>query len=154
MKPLLTYFAAGLTLLTTGCATTEFSPYEARSNAFVEGQGGTKAVVDGMDVWTYGEPPRRFTVVGVIDAEEPGGATPTSRTRRLHANIVKKAKEAGGDAVIQVGSDSRITGVYNTGATTATVYGNSATSYGSGVSVPIVRNTGRFLVIKYADGER
>lgn len=148
MKPL---FALVLALLASGCATTEFSPYEARSNAVVEGQGGTKVIVDGLEFWNSGDPPRKFTVVGIIDDERPAAIIPMAR---LRGDIVKKAREAGGDAVIQLGSQSQIAGYYNSSAASAAAYGNSATASGSTIAMPIRRNTARFVVIKYADGVR
>lgn len=139
--------AVVMVLVTAGCATTEFTAYQDRDGASYEGKGGAATMVDGVEVWRYGEPPKRFTVIGVIDDERPRGAV---HMARLQGDIAKKAKAVGADAVIQLSSDSRITGVYNTAGATATAYGNSTTAYGSGVSVPIGRNVARFLVIKYA----
>ena len=52
-------------LLLIGCTTTEFESWEGR-NSVVDGRGGTRKVVDGMDVWTYGDPPRRFQVLDAV----------------------------------------------------------------------------------------
>jgi hypothetical protein len=60
------------------CATTEYKPYEAKDNLF-EGKGGTKVVVDGMEIWDNGDPPRRFKVLDIIDDERPGGLIPMSQ---------------------------------------------------------------------------
>jgi len=56
----------------TACATTEYKPYEAKDNAF-EGKGATKLVIDGMEIWYNGDPPRKFKVLGIIDDQRPGG---------------------------------------------------------------------------------
>jgi hypothetical protein len=54
-----------------------------------------------MDMWTNGDPPRRFRILGIIDDERPGGLIPMAE---LKHDIVKKAREHGGDAVILVSS--------------------------------------------------
>jgi hypothetical protein len=41
----------GVTSLFLSCTTTEFQSWEGR-NSVVEGRGGTREIVDGMDVWT------------------------------------------------------------------------------------------------------
>ena len=112
----------------------------------IEGQGGTKKVVDGMDVWTNGDPPRRFRILGIIDDERPGGLIPMAG---LKHDIVKKAREHGGDAVILLSSSSQLAGYYT--AATAQFYGNSATSFGSATTVPLTKRTSKFVVIKYLE---
>jgi hypothetical protein len=131
------------------CTTTEYKPYEARADQNVfEGRGGTKIVVDGMEIWDNGDPPRRFKILGIIDDERPGGIIPMSQ---LRSDMVEKAREAGGDALILLGSQSRITGSYTSGSGTAYSSGNTATGYGSAVTVPVRRNSAKFAVIKYLD---
>ena len=44
-------------------AAQEFLPYEGK-NAVQEGDGGTKKVVDGVDFWADGAPPRPFKLLG------------------------------------------------------------------------------------------
>jgi hypothetical protein len=131
----------------SACATTEFRTFEARSNVF-EGAGGTKVLVDGMEVWETGDPPRKFKVVGVIDDQRPGGIIPMSQ---LRSDILKRAREVGGQAVILLNNQSRVAGYYSTGSATATTYGSKVTATGSSVSVPVRRNTARFAVIQYVE---
>src|SRR5712691_1368039 len=130
-----------------GCTSTDFQAWEGR-NSVVEGRGGTKKVVDGVDVWTNGDPPRRFRIIGIIDDERPGGIIPMAE---LKHDIAKKAREHGGNAVILIGSSSQLAGYYSTAAVNTQVYGNSATSFGSGTTVPITRRTSKYAVIKYVD---
>ena len=132
-------------VLLTACATTEFRTFEARSKVF-EGAGGTKMIVDGMEVWETGDPPRKFKVVGVIDDQRPGGIIPMAQ---LRSDIVKKAREVGGEAVIVLNSQSQVTGYHSAGSATATTYGSSTTATGSSVSMPVRRNISRFAVIQY-----
>lgn len=37
-------------LLLAGCATTEYKAFEGKGNV-IDGQGGTKVVVDSMEIW-------------------------------------------------------------------------------------------------------
>lgn len=133
--------------LLAGCATTEYKAFEGKGNV-IEGKGGTKVVVDGLEIWDNGEPPRKFKVLGIIDDERPGGLIPMSQ---LRSDMVKKAREAGGDAVVQLNSQSQIAGYYTSGSASAYAYGNSATAYGSSTTMPVRRNLAKFAVIKYVE---
>ena len=133
--------------LLVGCATTEYKSFEGKSNVF-EGKGGTKIVVNGMELWDNGEPPRKFRLLGIIDDERPDGIIPMAQ---LRSDMVKKAREVGGDALIQLGSNSQITGYYTSGTASAHSYGYSATASGSSTTMPIGRNMAKFAVIKYVE---
>jgi hypothetical protein len=145
MKRLFLSFAALLIL--SSCTSTDFQAWEGR-NPVIEGHGGTKKVVDGVDVWTNGDPPRRFRILGIIDDERPGGIIPMAELK--HA-IAKKAREHGGNAVIMISSSSQLQGYYTAGAINTQIYGNTATSFGSATSVPITRRASKYMVIKYLD---
>ncbi|MCW5625235.1 MAG: hypothetical protein KIT73_11020 [Burkholderiales bacterium] len=132
-----------LLMVLVGCATTEFKPFEGKVNSFV-GEGGTKTVVDGMEIWDNGDPPRTFKVLGVIDDYRPGGIIPMSQ---LFGDVVKKAREAGGSALIQVSNQSQIAGFYTSGSTSS----NAATVRGSAITMPVRRNSARFVVISYIE---
>lgn len=132
-------------LFLAGCATTEYKAFEGKFNV-IDGQGGTKVVVDSMEIWDNGAPPRKFKVLGIIDDERPGGLIPMSQ---LRSDMVKKAREAGGDAIIQLNSQSQIAGYYTSGS--ASAYGNSATAYGSSTTMPVRRNMAKYAVIKYLE---
>lgn len=147
MKTSLAFLAVLVLSLVAGCATTEYKSFETKDNVF-EGKGGTKVVIDGMEFWDNGEPPRRFKVLGIIDDQRPGGIIPMSQ---LRSDMVKKAREAGGDAVIQLGNQSQIAGYYTSGSASAYSYGSSATAYGSSTTMPVRRNMAKFAVIKYVD---
>lgn len=132
----------------SSCATTTFKSFETRGDGVIEGRGGTKTVQDGMDIWDYGDPPRRFKIIGIIEDERPGGIIPMAQ---LRSDMVKKAREAGGQALIQIRSQAQIVGYQSFGSATATTYGSSATATGFATSVPIRRNTAQFAVIRYVD---
>lgn len=147
MRTLLALLAVLALSTFVGCATTEYKAYEAKNNIF-EGRGGTKVIVDEMEFWDNGDPPRKFKVLGIIDDKRPAGVISMSQ---LQGDIVKKAREAGGDAVVQLGSQSQITGFYTSGSASAYSYGSSATAYGSSTTTSVRRNISKYAVIKYLD---
>jgi hypothetical protein len=113
------------------CTSTDFQTWEG-GNSVVQGHGGTRKVVDSMDVWTHGDPPRRFKVLDIIEDERPGGMIPMAQ---LKHDIVQKARQSGGDAVIFVSSASQLAGYYTASSASAYGYGNSATAFGSSTTV-------------------
>jgi hypothetical protein len=100
----------GFILLALGCATTDYQAYEGKNNLY-EGQGGTKVVVDGIDFWANGSPPRKYTIIGMVVSEVGGGWGDEAIIRSSVAGEVKKQ---GGDAAIQVNNNSSFTGMVNT----------------------------------------
>lgn len=143
-----------------GCASTKYKEYVGGKE--VVGTGGAREMIDGMEVWSEGTPNRKFRVVGIIDDERPGGLIP--RATRM-SDIVKKAKESGGDAIIVYNEGSQVAGFINNsfGSSTANFSGNaytygnttniSGTGYGTsqstGFSAPMMRLTTKAAVIKY-----
>ncbi len=93
----------------TGCATTEYKQFEGKETVF-EGKGGAKVVVDGIEIWGNGDPPRKFKVLGIIDDNRPGELIPMAQ---LRGDMVKKAREARGDAIIQLNNQSQIASYYS-----------------------------------------
>lgn len=130
-----------------GCATTEYKAFEGKGDV-IDGKGGTKVVIDGMEIWDNGEPPRKFKLLGIIDDERPGGLIPMSQ---LRGDMIKKAREAGGDAIIQLNSQSQIAGYYTSGSASAYAYCNTATAYGSSTTMPVHRNMAKYAVIKFVE---
>jgi hypothetical protein len=83
-----------------------------------------------MDIWTFGDPPRRFQILGIIQDERPGGRIPVAQ---LKHDIVQKAREVGGDAVIYLSSGSELRGVY----------------VDEDLAIPITRKNSTYIVVKY-----
>lgn len=85
---------AAILPLVAGCAT-EYHDF-ART-AVMNGSGGEKTTIHGIDLWTAGLPPRKFEVIGLITDSRPCGmlalCTRASRISSL-------AREHGGDALI------------------------------------------------------
>lgn len=136
-----------ITLIFTlaGCASTEFKPFEAKNNVF-EGTGGTKLVVEGIDVWENGDPPKKYKIIGIIEDERAGGVIPKSM---LISDIAKKAKDSGGDAIIKMESNSQITGFISNAYASGNAYGNSVNASSFGSAAAVRRINSRFAVIKY-----
>ena len=54
-----------LLIAATDVCAQEFEKWEGKPNV-QEGNGGTKKVVNGIDFWADGAPPRRFVLLGYI----------------------------------------------------------------------------------------
>ena len=94
----------------TGCATVDFHPYEGKNNLY-EGNGGTKVVVDGVDFWANGTPPRKYTIIGMVVSEVGSGVGDESLIRDAVASEVKKRQ---GNAAIQVNNNTSFAGIIRT----------------------------------------
>lgn len=142
----LTVLGLAAALLASGCVAinTEFRPYEGR-DAIRTGSGATKSTVDGMDIWD-GEPPYKFEVLGVLKDERPGAIIPMTR---LRSNMVEEARKYGGEALIDLGGSSQVTGAVSRGVATAYSAGGSTTASGFGSSNVMRRNSSTFAVIRF-----
>ncbi|WP_066735707.1 hypothetical protein [Cupriavidus sp. D384] len=131
----------GAVLVSTlgACAMVDYEKYEGQQ-LVREGTGGTKSTVDGIDVWSYGAPPRRYEILGVVTVSVPSG--PVAQ-HRITSNAAEKAKEMGGSAAINI--DTLDTG---TMTSVASAFGSNG-SYATGTSMSIGNAKGRYLVIKY-----
>jgi hypothetical protein len=154
------------TTILCGCASTDFQPFESQAPITGQGIAGTRKVVDGVDIWTFGAPPRKYRVLGVINDTRGAGPLPMAG---YYSGIAAKVKQYGGNATIEVSSQSQYVGTASfPNATTTTSGGFSGTGYNygnfssvngtmnttsntfaSGTSVPLFKHHGQFLVIKY-----
>lgn len=83
-----------------GCAATNYQQYEGRNGPqIIEGQGGTKEVVNGYDIWDNGTPPRRYQVLGVVAVEDFDNVF---GRQRIQNALAEQIKAAGGDAAVVV----------------------------------------------------
>ena len=105
-------FAIALMLAFTlvGCATVDFQPYEGKNNLY-EGEGGTKVVVNGIDFWANGSPPRKYSIIGMVVSEIGSGYGDEGIIRSSVASEVKKRD---GDAAVQVNNNAAFSGIINT----------------------------------------
>ncbi|MBT2322551.1 hypothetical protein J7E62_09355 [Variovorax paradoxus] len=84
-------------LALAGCASTNYQAYEGRTDQIIEGQGGTKEMVDGFEIWDNGNPPRRYKVLGVATVEDFDNGFGQQRIRSAMADQIR---QAGGDAAV------------------------------------------------------
>ena len=134
-------------LFITGCATTKYTYFTSGGKIF-EGKGGTMVMVDGIEFWEHGEPPRKYTMIGIINDER---IVPSTKAN-LKKEIANKAREVGGDAIIKPVSQDQISKYYPTGS--VGVYssgGHVASGVGASIAVPLDTNKSSFVVIKYLD---
>ena len=139
---LLLFLLGSLIVVLSGCKTTSYKTFEGGKT--LQGVGGTKEVLNGIDIWNFGTPPYKYKIIGVIEDERPGGRL---HLKTLYADAVTKAIEVGGDAIIVETNDNKVTGSFNTGAQ-GFIVGNTVFT-GASQSYAIKRNYSRFLVVKY-----
>jgi hypothetical protein len=122
----------------SGCVTsTSFQEWRGPDEFL--GQGGICRAVDGIDIWENGSPPRRYKILGVVDATVVSKAifmaASGGHSSHLDARLAKEAKKHGGDAVILIQADSNI-------------FDSSNPRSG-----PYVAMKERFLVVRYLETE-
>ena len=124
----------------------EFNKLHARQPLIIEGNGGTMEIVDGIELWSSGDPPHRFEVLGYIeDNRRVSGLINQMRLKGLPGKLAKIAKENGGNAVVLIDSSKETIGYYSQGNATAS--GNTA--WGSATAVPVEKRSSRYAVVKY-----
>jgi uncharacterized protein YceK len=116
----------------SGCATVNFQAYEGK-NSVQEGQGGTKVVTDGVDFWANGAPPRKYSIIGIIDSEIGEGLGDMAI---LRAAVASEVKKQGGNAAIQLDSGTEFGGAVRTGP---------------GLFMAISNKKIKYSVVKYLD---
>ena len=95
-------------LALVGCATVDYQSYEGAKP--LTGTGGSKVVVDGIDFWANGSPPRKFIVIGIASGEVGSGFGDESIIRSAIASEVKKQ---GGNAAIQMTNNTSFSGMFS-----------------------------------------
>ncbi len=87
-----------LAALLAGCAHVDYQTVEVPGSAkIVDGKGGTKTVMDGYDIWSNGDPPRRYRVLGIVTIERHDNFF---GDEFMKVAIVDSIKTANGDAAI------------------------------------------------------
>jgi len=122
-------------LMLSGCAHyTSVSP--VNDAATYSGTGGTVDVVGGVDVYSYGEPARKFKIIAVLNNHMLTSATFNAilGSTIVESSMASKAKELGGDAIILRGSSESGLGVDQNGSMTTSA-------------------TRKAIVIKYVENE-
>jgi hypothetical protein len=145
----------------TGCASGPSMVYrDYEGGDAISGKGGTRRTVDGMAIWDNGAPPRKFKVIGIITDQYPEF---DSEIRNSEKKAVAMARERGGDALILVAAQSRLThtmtdiiggpGFYSGGWGYGRRFCGPGPVYGFGVSsamtIPQYNRLVKYQVIQY-----
>ena len=95
----------GLLLCTTllqACTTTDYTMFEYRNGSkIIDGAGGSKRTVDGVEIWDAGDPPHRYRIMGMIRVSDYDMAY--VNTTMLRA-IAQQVRRSGGSAAILLNS--------------------------------------------------
>ena len=78
------------------CSSTKFTRWEG--NKSFKGEGGAKEVVEGIEIWTTGTPPRVYKIIGVINDRRNTGRF--YMVLGQMKDLALAAAENGGDAII------------------------------------------------------
>jgi hypothetical protein len=155
MKNYFKFGAVALAIALSSCATTY---YGYSGSGVLVGKGGASTNINGIDLWIVGSPPRKFTIIGYIEDVRPGGPIPMAVR---NSQLAAKTRTQGGDGLLLSSDVSDVVGSFSTmnatasGWGSATTFGNTtafnggASAFGTGVTMPVVRRTGRYYVIKY-----
>lgn len=156
MKRYAVYLLMSITLL-SGCAT---SYYSYSGSPVLIGRGGASKSINGIDLWVIGSPARKYQVIGYIEDTRLGGPIPMAMRNPQIAGLVR---QRGGDALLMSSDNEQFIGSFTTasasayGSGTAYTYGDtttwsgSANAYGNSMTVPIIRRSARYYVIKYVN---
>jgi len=153
-------FVALLCGLLSGClSTTAFKAYDDGGATYL-GRGGAKEIVDGVELWSDGSPPRQYRLIGMIEDSRPNAVIPKAAFK---SDMVKAVREHGGEAgiilsrgVVQLGSYTMPTGVA-THTGTATPMGNgqyrvqSQSSPAPSITINQSAQTTTVAVIRYVN---
>lgn len=141
---LITALTTVLLLAGCACATTEYKVFEGVGTGIIEGKGGSMIVVNGMEVWDTGEPPRKFKILGFVDDNRSTGWSGED-TQSIREDVVEKARRAGGDAAVKINTQSQLSEFYKAGGASVSFYG----SYINPAYGLYGRNFSKYAVIKY-----
>lgn len=128
-------------LLLTACANTQYK--EFIGGKVLVGNGGTREVVNGIDIWENGTPPSRYKVIGIIEDERLNG--PIHKASRL-SDLADEAKTHGGDGLIIL---SQGAGAVVNGSSTTYINGDTMDTYSSSVASSTNKLKTKATVIKY-----
>jgi hypothetical protein len=145
IRPVLVLAAVAAIVVARPVAAQVFEPWEG-PDTVQQGTGGTKKVVNEVDVWTVGTPSCPFRILGYVhDVRRRLDLFGLAGMTRIEAAVTQVARAHGGDAVYLVSSDSRSVGGIGAGVGAGqgsyhehtTVSGNTASTRGSGVSTGV-----------------
>jgi hypothetical protein len=137
--------AALVAVALSSCAT---NYYTYSGSGMMIGQGGASTMVNGVELWVTGTPPRKYQIIGYIEDTRPGGPIPMAAR---NSQVAAKARAQGGDGVILNSDLAEHIGTISNGNAFAWSNGYYGGASAFGTSVPIIKRTGRYYVVKYVD---
>ncbi|MEC5397221.1 hypothetical protein [Uliginosibacterium sp. H1] len=132
--------------LLAACGTASFYPHESRENVY-QGKGGSRFVVEGIDVWFNGDPPRKYSILGYIEDNTSVGVD--DRHQSIASAVLRKAREVSADALIETVVAGRYSGP-SSGVVIGGGTGGMGVGFGFGfpVSEPV---SIKYTVLRYLD---
>lgn len=129
----------------------EFAAWEGKQIVKV-GEGGARKVINGIDFWTEGTPPKPYILIGyLLDTRHESGLYGMMRMSSLESSIAKKAKQVGGDAVVFMTSESQK--YFGEGADEGNRIDVNINQ--DGFSGPITKRQSKYAVLRYvAEGDQ
>lgn len=83
---------------------------EYRGSGVYQGSSGAVKSVDGIDIWTEGEPDRPYRIIGTLHVARTQG-TVQNFLSSAESALVNAAKEHGGDAIVMHTRDREAAGI-------------------------------------------
>ncbi|VVM05809.1 hypothetical protein [Methylacidimicrobium tartarophylax] len=108
----LPFFLLPLLLFLTSCANTTYIPVENGKRTV--GKGAILRNVNGIDIWSDGQPPRPYQIIGVIHDRRNG-----LRKGALFKDLAKEAKRRKADAILAYQAYGATAGGATAGAASA-----------------------------------
>jgi hypothetical protein len=152
------YLKIGAIVLAIALSSCASNYYSYSGSPVLTGNGGASKSINGIDLWVVGTPPRKYRVVGYIEDTRLGGPIPMAMRNPQLAAMVR---QRGGDALLLSSDNEQIMGSFSTASASATGWGNATTfgntttfngganAFGTGTTMPIIRRSARYYVIKY-----
>lgn len=100
--------ALALAAVLAGCTSVDFHAYDD-PNRVHRGTGGTRVVVDGVDLYTSGAPARDYVILGAVEAAVGDGVGADGMVRGA---VAREIRSRGGDAGVLVSQESAVTGSF------------------------------------------
>lgn len=98
-------------LLLAACTTVDYTAFEYRTGSkIIEGEGGSKRLVDGIEIWDAGDPPHRYRILGMIRVSDYDQFS--VNTSMLNA-VAQQTKLSGGSAAILLTSSGGMRSAVN-----------------------------------------
>ncbi|MBA4706833.1 hypothetical protein [Aquitalea aquatica] len=92
-----------LALCLAACTTADYTTYEYRNgNKVIDGEGGSKRLVDGVEIWDAGDPPHRYRIMGMLRVSDYD--QPYVNLRLLRAIAQQVRRNSGSAAILLSGN--------------------------------------------------